>query len=127
MLRIYLTGELCLTAGDALIRGDRLPGRQGRLAFAYLVDRRAHPVPRDELAEVLWTGTLPAASEVALSAIVSKVRALLVEAGLGRSVLAAESGCYQLTLPSRAWVDVDAAIDSVHMAEAALLAGDPAG
>jgi DNA-binding SARP family transcriptional activator len=52
MLRIYLTGSLCLRSGTLLIREHRMPRRQGRLAFAYLVSERDRPVPRDELAEV---------------------------------------------------------------------------
>jgi DNA-binding SARP family transcriptional activator len=126
MLRVYLTGELCLTVGNHVLRADRLPGRQGRTAFAYLVDRRAHPVPRDELADVLWRDRLPASFEVALSSIVSKLRALLVDVGLKRDALTSESGCYQLVLPASSWIDVETAIDSVHLAEAALLAGDAA-
>ncbi|HEX2645629.1 MAG TPA: BTAD domain-containing putative transcriptional regulator [Candidatus Dormibacteraeota bacterium] len=125
MVRVYLAGELCLTTGSGVIRADRLPGRQGRIAFALLADRRAHPVSRDELAEAVWPDSLPAAHEVALSAIVSKLRGLLDEVGLGRTTLVAEAGCYQLVLPRDAWVDVEVAIESVHMAEAALAADDP--
>jgi DNA-binding SARP family transcriptional activator len=125
MLRVYLTGELCLATESTVIRAGRMPGRQGRLALAYLVDRRDRPVTRDELAEVLWAGTLPPAHEVALSAIISKLRALLVEAGTGRDALVAESGCYRLRLPADSWVDIEAAIDSIHLAEAALLSDDP--
>ncbi len=126
MLRVYLTGDLCLTTEVGTIRADRLPGRQGRLAFAFLAARRAHPVGRHELAELLWNVSLPVAYEVALSAIVSKLRGLLQEVGIGRDALVAQSSCYQLVLPGDAWVDVEAAIESVHLAEAALRAGEPA-
>lgn len=124
MLRIYLTGELCLMTGAALIGANRMPGRQGRLAFTYLVDRRADPVPRQELAEVLWPQQIPPAYEVALSAVISKLRALFDAAKIGRAALVSEAGCYQLLLPGSSWVDVETAVDSVHMAEGALLAGD---
>ena len=33
---------------------DELPGRKGRLAFAYLVANRDRPVGRDELIGALW-------------------------------------------------------------------------
>jgi SARP family transcriptional regulator, regulator of embCAB operon len=125
MLRIYLTGPLCLASGPLLIREERLPGRQGRLAFAYLVSERGRPVSRDELAEVLWPGSQPMAWEVALSALVSKLRALLAEAGLGREVIARPSGCYHLELPAGSWVDTEAALLSVHEAEGALRSGQP--
>lgn len=127
MLRIYLTGDPCLTTDRTLIGGERMPGRQGRVAFAYLVIERDRPIPRDELAEVLWPHRLPAAFDVALSAIMSKLRALFEEAGSGRRVLRWESGCYRLDLPSGSWVDVETAKESVHLAEAALRAEDPRG
>ena len=122
-LRIYLTGDLCLTAGNRLVRGERLPRRQGRLAFAYLVIERSRPVERDELAELLWPDRLPAAHEVGVSALISKLRTLLVDVGLERGALTAVSGCYRIELPPAAWVDTDAALEAVHAAEAALRAG----
>ena len=124
-LRIYLNGGIALMRGDTLLRADRLPGRQGRLVFAHLVTERARSVSRDELAEGLWPRQLPAAFDVALSAIVSKLRAMLAELGLKRDTVAATSGGYQLLLPADAWVDTEAALESVHLAEAALQSADP--
>lgn len=125
MLRVYLVGELCLTAHGKVVSARRMPGRQGRLAFAYLLAERSRPVPRDELADVLWPRRLPAAHDIALSAIVSKLRGLLYELDVGRRALTNTSGCYQLQLPADAWVDVEAAKDSVHLAESSLRAADP--
>jgi DNA-binding SARP family transcriptional activator len=126
-LRVYLMGELCFVAGASVLGAARLPGRQGRLATAFLVTERSRPVPRDELAEVLWPGPLPASFDVGLSAIVSKLRAAFSALGLGRDALTAGGSCYQLVLPPRTWVDVDTAIEGVHLAEGALLAGRHAG
>ncbi len=125
MLRVYLTGEPCLTSGPRLLRSSRLPGRQGRLLFAYLVVERSRPVPRDELSESIWPERRPAAYDVALSAIVSKLRALFAEIGVSGRALSVASGCYRLDLPPRTWIDTETAIESVHLAEAALLADDP--
>ena len=125
MLRIYLNGEICLSTDGRLLRAERLPGRQGRLVFAYMVTERARAVSRDELAESLWPRQLPAASDVALSAIVSKLRAVFAEVGLGRNTVAARSGGYQLALPADSWVDTDAALESVHLAEASLQSSNP--
>lgn len=127
MLRIYLTGDPCVTTRGRLLSRERMPGRQGRLAFAYLVSERTRPISRDELAEVLWPRRLPTAFEVALSAIISKLRALFEEAGASRRVLTSASGCYKLDLPAGSWVDVEVAKESVHFAEAALHAEDPRG
>lgn len=124
ILRIYLTGEICLTVGRSLVRADRLPGRQGRLVLAYLVTERSRAVSRDELAESLWPHSLPAAFDVALSAVVSKLRSLCAELGLGRDSVKTASGCYRLALPADSWVDTEEALASVHLAEAALQAND---
>jgi DNA-binding SARP family transcriptional activator len=93
MLRIYLTGDLSLSNDGQLIRAGRLPGRQGRRLFAYLALERSRQVSRDELVESLWPSQPPPAFEMALSAIVSKLRSLLQEIGLGRRTVAAASGC----------------------------------
>lgn len=124
--RLFLVGELCLVADGKAVRGPQLPGRQGRLAIAYLVLERTRPVARDELADVLWQGSPPRAFDVALSAIVSKLRASLAELGLSRDALAADGGCYRLRLPAGSWVDVEAALEGVHLAEGALLTNRPA-
>jgi DNA-binding SARP family transcriptional activator len=115
-------GEICLTSDGRLVRANDLPGRQGRVVFAYLVTERGRTVARDELAETLWPHRQPSASEVALSAIVSKLRSTLAALGLSRGSVQAASGCYQLALPGGAGIDTEAALESVHIAEAALQA-----
>lgn len=125
-LRIHLGGTICLQRGEVLVTESRLPGRQGRLAFAMLAAERERAVSKEELAEELWAGSPPRAWEVALRAIVSKLRGALSEAGLdGQAALAYAFGCYQLRLPPEAWIDLEAAADAVHRAESALRAGDP--
>lgn len=124
-LRIYLAGSICVARGDTLVPESRLPGRQGRLAFAMLAAERHRALAREEIAELLWGGNPPRAWDSALRAIVSKLRAALGEAGLEGDALAHAFGCYQLRLPPDAWVDLEAADDAVHLAEAELRAGRP--
>jgi len=125
--RIHLAGTMCLERGDVLVPESRLPGRQGRLAFAMLAAERERAVSKEELADELWNGEPPKAWEVALRAILSKLRGVLVEAGLdGQAALAHAFGCYQLRLPPDAWVDIEVAADAVHRAEAALRDDDRA-
>ena len=126
MIRIYLTGEPCLLSAWGLIRADRMPRRQGRLAFAFLMSERARPVSRHEMAEVLWPEGPPPALDAALSALVSKLRALLIEARADRHVISAADGCYRVELPAATWIDTEAAHEAVHGAEAALRSGAPA-
>jgi len=82
-------------------------------------------VPIDELAQVLWDEDPPASWKKALNVLMTKLRALLEECGIDRSTgLTSVFGCYQLTLPPGAWIDVDAAADAVGRAEAALGSGE---
>ena len=103
----------------------RFPGRQGRLLFAYLVVAQGRPVPRDELAEALWEQALPATWDKALTVLVSKLRALLTDAGLdGARALTSAFGCYRLGLPEGSWIDIVAAADAAREAERTLRVGD---
>jgi len=124
-MRIYLTGEVCVESDRMLIREGRLPGRQGRQAFAYLVWERRRAVSHAELAELLWPDGLPVAWAAAIAAIVSKLRSVLDSAGHHRCAIRAAFSCYQVKLPHDTWVDVEVAQQSLHEAEAALRAGDP--
>ena len=64
----------------------RLPGRQGRLLFTYLVVNRHRQVPRDELAEALWREPDPAAVDARLNPLLSKLRRVFgTDAVSGRS------------------------------------------
>ena len=85
-------------------------------------------MPRDELAELLWGDKLPATWEKALRVLMTKLRSLLEECGIdGSTALTSAFGCYQLTLPDGAWVDVAAAAKALERAEAALAKGDLEG
>jgi len=123
MLRIYLTGGLSVASPEALIRAERFPRRQGRLAFAYLVSNRSRQTTRDDLVDLLWPQHTPRAFDAALSALVSKLRSVLAGAGLSRYALTAADRCYQLHLPADSWIDTEAAIEAVHTSEAALRSG----
>ena len=120
-----MTERLAVEANGTKLDEPRFPGRQGRILFAYLAAQHGRSVPRDELAELLWGENLPATWEKALRVLMTKLRALLEECGLeGSSVLRSAFGCYQLTLPADAWIDVDAAASAVERGEAALAAED---
>ena len=84
-------------------RAAALPGRQGRLLFAYLVLNRDRDCGRAELIDLLWPERPPAAADTALSALLSKLRRALGDGALaGRSEL-------RLVPPGTIDVDVEAA------------------
>ena len=104
---------------------ERFPGRQGRIVFAYLAAQNGRPVPRDELADLLWNDELPATWVKALGVLMTKLRALLEECGIdGSTALTSAFGCYKLSLPPGSWIDLDEAREALERAEAELAVGD---
>jgi SARP family transcriptional regulator, regulator of embCAB operon len=116
-VRIQLCGTLAVEVDGRRIDHD-LPGRQGRMLFAYLVVHRLRPIRRDELVDALWPSTPPAAADTALRALLSKLRRVLPERTLdGRGEL-------RLNLPPDAFVDLEDARAAIHRAESALAQND---
>ena len=124
-LRIYLTGRVCMETHEKRLDERHFRGRQGRLVFSYLACEHHRAVSRDELAEELWSEVLPSSWERSLSAIISKLRALLGGVGPPGTTLASSFGSYQLRLPADAWIDVEAAAEALDYAESALRDGRP--
>src|SRR5580658_832194 len=122
-----MCGGVSLEVDGRRLADRLLAGRQGRLVLAYLVCERHRSVSRDELAELVWGERLPSSWASSLSAVVSKLRRLLSDAGLdGPAVLASSFGSYRLYLPADTWVAWDAAHAAVATAEQAVAAGDGA-
>ena len=114
--RIQICGALTVER-DGQRLDARLPGRQGRLLFVFLVVNRHRQVPRDELAEALWREPDPAAVDARLNPLLSKLRRVFgTDAVSGRSAL-------RLCLPD-AWVDLEAAAGAIHRAESAVAQQD---
>lgn len=115
--RVQVCGRLAVELDGRRVEGD-LPGRQGRLAFVYLVVNRAREVGRDELADALWPDQPPAGARGTLRTILSRLRG-----GLGEGVLEGRDEL-RLVLPREAFVDIEVAATKIHEAEAALHAED---
>jgi DNA-binding SARP family transcriptional activator len=98
--------------------GRALPGRQGRLVFAYLACNRGRAVPRDELTGVLWPAKPPRSPEDVLGALLSKLRGILGAGALvGRRDV-------MLVLPPDISIDIELAEQAVERAQEALAADD---
>ncbi len=116
--RVQLCGRQALTWRGRRIESE-LPARQGRLLFSYLVVHRARPLRRDALVRALWEdGGAPAAADGTVRALLSRLRRVLGAEALPRSDGPA------LVLPPDAFVDLEAAFEGLHRAEAAIAAGD---
>lgn len=110
--RIQLCGRFSVEIDGVRVE-DVLPGRQGRLLLARLALERNRVVSRSELEASVWPQQRPAASDVALRALVSKLRSAVGDRLEGRGDLC-------LVLEPDAWVDVLAAEESIHLAESAV-------
>jgi DNA-binding SARP family transcriptional activator len=115
--RVQLCGPTIIEWDGERLEG-RLPGRQGRLLFAYLVLNRHRLATRDDLVEALWPGRHPSAIETGLNALISKLRKLL-----GPGVIDGRSSL-RLKLKVDAGVDVEAARRAVHQAESQVALGE---
>jgi DNA-binding SARP family transcriptional activator len=124
-LTIQLTGRVMVESPYTVLNERSLYGSQARLVFAMLVLERDRPVPRDELADVLWPDGLPRTWGAALRGVVSKVRAFVTAAGMPENVPAYDGfGAYQLHLPADVVVDVESASFAVETAEQMLREGN---
>ncbi|HET6315474.1 MAG TPA: hypothetical protein VFG86_03370, partial [Chloroflexota bacterium] len=121
-LRIYTTGGIALLGPDGMVVGERaFAGRQARRVFIRLASIH-EPIPQEDLADDLWATAWPAAWQIALRALVSKLRATLAQAGASGAITSRD-GSYELRLPAGAWLDLDAAADAIHLAETNLRGG----
>jgi DNA-binding SARP family transcriptional activator len=111
---VQLCGRLVVRSGGAELAG-RLPGAQGRIAFAWLVYNRDRVAQRDELATAIWGAERPAASAPAMRALLSKLRFVI-----GRDSLSTD-GPLRLTLDDGANVDVEVAARTIHDAESGIV------
>jgi DNA-binding SARP family transcriptional activator/DNA-binding CsgD family transcriptional regulator len=116
--RIELCGRLLVEIDGEALQGA-LPGRQGRLLFAYLVMNRDRPVRRDELVEALWAEEgQPASGDALLRPPLSRLRKALGPGRLeGRGEL-------MLVLPDDAWVDWEVAHSALARMRSAIGSGD---
>ncbi len=114
--RIQLCGRFVADIDGVRVE-DVLPGRRGRVLFAYLVLNRARRLPRDELLVAGWGPEAPAEVGSALSVLLSKLRH-----GLGADHLRGRTAV-ELLLPPATFVDVEAALEGAHRAESSIAEG----
>jgi SARP family transcriptional regulator, regulator of embCAB operon len=114
--RIQLCGRFVADIDGSRVE-EALPGRRGRVLFAYFVLNRGRPLPRDELLVAGWGEDAPAEAGNALSVLLSKLRH-----GLGADRLRGRTEI-ELLLPQATFVDVEAAQEGAHRAESAIAEG----
>ncbi|MDA1128594.1 MAG: hypothetical protein O2913_07845 [Chloroflexi bacterium] len=126
-IRIYVTGRVAIEVDGLVVIDERqFRGKQDRLLFVYLVSERTRPVAKEELASILWPDEQSESWEAALSALTSRLAALLSSDQLAAQGLlfSRRLGQYQIRLSSDAWVDIEAGNSALDRAEAAVRNGD---
>jgi SARP family transcriptional regulator, regulator of embCAB operon len=114
--RIQLCGRLVTTVDGRRI-GESLTGREERSLFAYLVLHRLSPVDPGELVEALWPEQPPPDADHHVAHLLRRLRRLLGHRLELRPYV-------QLRLKADAFVDIEAAAEGVHRAEAAVARRD---
>jgi class 3 adenylate cyclase len=114
--RIQLCGRLVATVDGRRV-DERLAGRDERSLFAYLVLRRLSPLDPAELREILWPRGPPAGGDHDLDRLLRRFRRLLGNRLELRPYV-------QLRLRTETFVDIEAATEAVHRAEAAVARRD---
>jgi SARP family transcriptional regulator, regulator of embCAB operon len=115
--RIQLCGRLVVRLGERRVE-DQLPGANGRLLFGYLVLNRLRRMGRDELLMAVYGEEAPSTYHPRLSVLLSKLRRVVgTELLRGRSEI-------ELALSPDAFVDVEAAVEGLHRAEAHVARGE---
>jgi DNA-binding SARP family transcriptional activator len=110
---VQLCGRLIVSIEGVEI-APQLPGAQGRIAFAWLVENRHRSAGRGELATAIWGEELPPATGQAMRALLSKLRSVI-----GRDSLPTD-GPLRLKLGEDASIDVEIAARAIHDAESAV-------
>ena len=120
-VRVHLCGRLQVDWDGERLEAA-LPGRQGRLLFAFLTLHRDRLVRRDELVAALWPDDRPAGGgDELLRPPLSRLRSALGPGRLeGRGELA-------IRFPTDTWVDREAVLEGLRRGRALLAAGDGYG
>lgn len=104
---MQLCGRLVVELDGTRVE-EKLPGRQGRILFAFLALNRNRTLTRDELVTAVWED----GRDGGLAPLLSKLRRVV------------PVGANRLQLPGGAWIDVEAAGEAVHRSESAVAQGD---
>src|SRR5918993_3261581 len=110
--RVHLCGRLEVEWDGERLEGA-LPGRRGRLLFAFLTLHRERLVRRDELVEALWSEEgRPPGGDALLRSPLSRLRS-----GLGPGRLEGR-GELAIRFPADTWIDREAVREGLRAARA---------
>jgi predicted ATPase len=88
--------------------GDKAGSRQAQAIFAFLFDRGAAGITKDEAVELLWPDLTIKRGDLAFHRTLGGLRAVLEEGRHDRNAISYESGRYRLTPELVEWSDIAA-------------------
>lgn len=118
-VRVYLAGAVTIEAATVLLQ-RALGTPQTVMLFARLCAEPGHTVSRDGLVDAIWPTAAPESTDVALSALVSRLRTAIRPAGFDVST---SHRAYELSVPAGVWIDLQAAESAADEAEGRWRAG----
>jgi non-specific serine/threonine protein kinase len=110
-LRVLALGPMQVERDGRRIQrwgGDKAGSRQAQAIFAFLFDRGAAGISKDEAVELLWPDLPIKRGDLAFHRTLGGLRAVLEEGRQGGNVIAYEVGRYRLTPNLVEWSDVAA-------------------
>ena len=110
-LRIRALGPMHVDRDGKRIQrwgGDKAGSRQAQAIFAFLVDRGAAGITKDEAVELLWPEMTIKRGDLAFHRTLGGLRAVLDEGRQSGNVISYEHGRYRLAPGIVEWSDVDA-------------------
>lgn len=126
VVEFTVVGGMTLRRGDLVVEDDAFGGRQLRVVAAMLLLDRSDPIPTSRLVDAVWPTGPPDQYRPALRGLVSKVRRLLAEIGVGNDAISARPGLYAVDVPELR-VDLEGAEAALQRSRSMLQAGDLAG
>lgn len=117
LTRVYVCGRTCIDGGAVFFDEGDFPGRQGRLAWTYLILERHRTVTRDEMVEVIWGDDAPDGCDRALSAILSKLRSLMTRAKMENCAIHSMGTAARVNLSADIWIDWETAWRDIERAK----------
>src|SRR5690349_2453150 len=120
-MRFEFLGPVAIVVDDQRFDAH---GEQPALTLARLVLERPAPLWRGELADLLWPIQPPQQWEGPARQVVSRSRALLVQAGAPNECITSKRGRTELALATDIVVDVEDGLRATANAEAALARGE---
>jgi DNA-binding SARP family transcriptional activator len=123
-VEIYLLSSFAVFVNDKSI--EDWPNCKGKSIFKYLVTHRGQPVPKEVLMELFWPESVKDAARNNLNVAIYGLRKALARGDAKFPFVLFRQGSYSLNPALRLWIDSEAFVECVHLAQLAEQRADAA-